>query len=120
MKAKILYVDDEEINLFLFESSLSDNFHIFTANSPNLGLKILEEHQDIQLVISDMRMPIMNGIEFIKKAQNIPPSKCYFILSGFQENQEISQALESGLIQKYLNKPFNRQELIQVISEYIS
>ena len=69
-KTTILYVDDEEINLFIFEQTFQDDYKVFTANSGEEGLKQLDNHaESILVVISDMRMPNMNGVEFITQAK---------------------------------------------------
>ena len=79
----ILYVDDEDMNLFLFKSNFGKKYPVFTANSGPEGLKVLEENDDkIIVVISDMSMPGMNGVEFIMKAQQKYPLIGYFILTG--------------------------------------
>jgi len=66
-KIKILYVDDEEPNLYLFKYNFSKYFEVFTANRGSEALEVLNEQHDIKVVISDMKMPLMSGIEFIKK-----------------------------------------------------
>ncbi len=68
----ILYVDDEQTNLVLFEYSFKDLYNVITANSGEEGLLKLKDYKDdIIVVISDMRMPKMNGIEFIIEARKI-------------------------------------------------
>lgn len=108
---KILYVDDEIINLQLFEINFGRNYKVLTAESGLAGLDILENNPEINIVISDMKMPLMNGIEFIKKAHEKLPDKNYFILTGFEITDEIQNALSSGLIIKYFRKPFNMGEI---------
>jgi len=110
-KKYILYVDDEEINLMLFDINFRKRFQIITALSARQGLKILSEHPTVSVVISDMRMPEMSGIEFIKNAKELFPNISYYILTGYDINKEISAALESGLIHAYFKKPFNVSEI---------
>lgn len=107
MKTKILYVDDEPINLELFKINFEKKFEVFIANDAFQGLELLEKEKDILVVISDMKMPKMNGIEFIKKAKELYPDKKYYILTGYEINAEIQDALNSGLILRYFSKPFN-------------
>ncbi|MBI9063592.1 MAG: response regulator [Marinilabiliaceae bacterium] len=118
-KTKILYVDDEEINLQLFEINFQKKYQVITALDGLKGLELLEANPEILIVISDMRMPKMNGIEFIKQAKERFPDKRFFILTGFEITEEIQSALESGLILRYFKKPFNIKEidsaLVQVI-----
>jgi len=61
----ILYVDDEPINLELFEMNFQKRFNVLKALSGAEGLKILESKADISFVVSDMKMPGMSGLEFI-------------------------------------------------------
>lgn len=98
---KVLYVDDEAMNLFLFENLLAENFEIVTARSPEKGLEILSEDDSFDLIISDMKMPGMNGLEFIRKAQEFYKACPFNILSGYHKIPEIEEALESGLICSY-------------------
>ena len=116
---KVLYVDDEAMNLFLFENLLAENFEIVTARSPEKGLEILSEDDSFDLIISDMKMPGMNGLEFIRKAQEFYKLCPYNILSGYHKIPEIEEALESGLICSYLQKPFEVGEITASINKDI-
>lgn len=117
----ILYVDDEEINLFLFKANFKSKFNIITSLSATKALEELENHHDeIIVVISDMRMPVMNGIEFIEKAKAMYNNIFYYILTGFDYNEEIENALESNLIQKFFTKPFNSEEIEKTILDAVN
>ena len=119
-KPIILYVDDEVINLQLFEINLSKHYEVITANNGSEGLEILEKNQDIKLVASDMKMPNMNGLEFIKKAKQIYPHLPFFLLTGFETNLEIEEALDTQLILKHLKKPFNIGAMHTAFSKVIT
>ncbi|HDP54842.1 MAG TPA: response regulator [Bacteroidetes bacterium] len=110
-KIAVLYVDDEPINLKLFELNLKNTFSVTTALSGFEGLEILKSNPNISVVVSDMRMPEMDGLEFISKAKVNFPHIVFFILTGFEIPDEISQALNSNLINKYFRKPFNFREI---------
>ncbi|WP_340114152.1 response regulator [Maribellus mangrovi] len=114
-KPKILYVDDEPLNLILFKANLNKTHEVITADSGVSGLKIIENSEDFCCVISDMRMPNMNGIEFVKAASKILPNISYYILSGFDISEEVQEALDSKLIQKYFRKPFNLKDMANEI-----
>lgn len=104
----ILYVDDEEINIFLFERSFKDLYHVITASSGEAGLEALTNNaDDIIVVISDMRMPGMNGIEFIRKAQEKYKNIAYYILTAFAFSEEIEEALKEKVINEFFTKPFD-------------
>jgi YesN/AraC family two-component response regulator len=116
----ILYVDDEYLNNFIFETSLSSKYKVITAISPFEGLEKLENHKnDIIVVISDMRMPGMNGIEFIKKAKERFGNIAYFILSGYDYDNDIRNAVETNLIYRFLRKPFDFVEITTAIEDAI-
>lgn len=106
-KFKILYVDDEAINLMLFKINLQKKYEVLTAENGINALEILSVEKDISIVFSDMRMPEMNGIEFITRAKDLYPEINFYILTGFEITSEISKAMDNGLIDKYFQKPFN-------------
>jgi two-component system, response regulator, stage 0 sporulation protein F len=111
----ILYVDDEPINLMLFEQLFRRKHTVLTANSGFGGLEVLKENPEVDVIISDMKMPGMNGIEFIRQAKIFFPLKLFYILTGYGITPEIQQAIESGLISKYFQKPFNMSEIESTI-----
>ena len=116
----LLYVDDEPINLKLFEINFKKKYRVLTAESGLEGLKKLENNTDIIVVISDMRMPGMNGIEFVRKAKEQFVNIAYFILTDFEYNDEISKALEEKIILEYFRKPFNLMQIEQAIEKAIA
>jgi YesN/AraC family two-component response regulator len=83
------------------------------------GLEILNEIPEIKVVISDMKMPSMNGIEFIKKAKESHPNIKFYILTGFEITEEIQAAINSKLIIKYYMKPFSMNDLDTAIMDAI-
>jgi response regulator RpfG family c-di-GMP phosphodiesterase len=119
-KKKVLYVDDEPINLKVFQMSFQKQFDVVIADSGNAGLQKLKEDPEIAVVISDMKMPEMNGIEFIRLAKNEFPENFYFVLTAFDINAEITEALKQGLIYNHFQKPFNKRELEELISQVLS
>jgi two-component system, response regulator, stage 0 sporulation protein F len=116
-KIKLLYVDDEPLNLLVFERVFSKNFEVITSLSGTEGLEKLHSNSKIRVVISDMKMPQMNGIEFISQAKKIFPEIAYFILTGYEITEEIAFALNNKLIVKYFRKPFNVKEIETAIEE---
>jgi two-component system, response regulator, stage 0 sporulation protein F len=120
MKVKILYVDDEYINLELFKINFRTNYEVFIAENGFNGLEILKEHSDICIVISDMKMPNMDGVEFIQKAKKIYSTLKCFILTGFEITPRIKEALDSGLILKYFSKPFNINEIETTMKKHLN
>jgi len=113
----ILYVDDEPINTMIFAANFKRNYIVLTAGSGFEGLDILKSNPEISIVISDMKMPEMNGIQFITKAKMGFPNIRFFILSGYELTPEIVDALDNKLILKYFKKPFNLREIETAIEE---
>lgn len=119
-KRTILYVDDEEINLMLFQINFKEKYNVIGTDSVSEGFKLLKKHPEISVVISDMRMPDMNGIQFIRKAKKKYPKICYFILTGYDITDEIAEALKTKLINFYFKKPFNMKEIDSSIEKVFS
>ena len=112
---KVLFVDDEEDNLLVFRSSFRRNFEIMTAGSAAEGLKILESFTP-DLIISDQRMPQLNGVEFLNSLPD-SPLNIRMILSGFSDTDTLIYALNKGKIYQYLKKPWEKNELMQVMKD---
>jgi two-component system, response regulator, stage 0 sporulation protein F len=104
---KVMYVDDEVMNLQLFKLNFNKKYEIITAESGVSALNLLEKHMDTEIVISDMKMPVMTGLEFIQKAKSKYPNIKFYILTGYDITYEIQEALNTKLILKYFRKPFD-------------
>lgn len=118
-KINLLYVDDEFINLQLFGLNLRRNYTILTADSGAKALEILKNNPEIDIIVSDMKMPQMNGLEFIKTAkEKYSKIKC-FILTGYDVTNEIQNAIKAGIILKYFRKPINIPEIVESIDKTI-
>ncbi|WP_075590275.1 response regulator [Labilibacter marinus] len=116
-KTKILYVDDEHINLQLFQINFSKKFDVILAEDGAEGLRQIEKNPDTNVVISDMKMPNLSGIDFISRAKKKHPNIKYYILTGFEITPEIKEALERGLIIKYFSKPFDFHDISLTLDE---
>ena len=111
----ILYVDDEPINLMLFNINFKKKYNVITAISGEDGMVKLKQNPQIKIVISDMKMPGMNGIEFISMAKKEFPSVIFYILTGYDITTDIAQALKDKIINQYFSKPFNISEINNAI-----
>lgn len=120
MKRTVLYVDDEPNNLLLFKAAFRKKYTVITAESAKEGLGFLESSPEISLVISDMKMPDMSGVAFVKEARNRDHSKVFFILSGFDFNEEIEDALNKHIIDRSFKKPFSLEEIQEAIDQYLT
>ncbi|MBN1117760.1 MAG: response regulator [Bacteroidales bacterium] len=110
----VLYIDDEPINLNIFELAFRKDFNIYKSESPAKGIGIFNE-ENIDIVITDLKMPEMNGIEFIRKIKAINPSKKCILLTAYYEPSLANDPELQSIIFKYIVKPFNKQELKQII-----
>ncbi len=113
-KEKILYVDDEQENLDVFEFTFMRYYDIFLANSAEAGMNILRR-ETIKLVITDQRMPKITGVEFLANAAELYPGIIRMIVTGFSDVEAIIQAINKGRVYRYITKPWNREELKMVI-----
>ncbi|MFZ5996042.1 MAG: response regulator [Nitrospirota bacterium] len=116
---KILCVDDEQnvINA-LKRLFLDENYTILTALSGQEGLNILEQ-EHTQLVISDYRMPGMNGVDFLKEVYKKLPDTVRIVLSGYADTAAIVSAINEGQIYKFIPKPWNDDELKVTVANAI-
>ncbi|MCW7493068.1 response regulator [Leptospira sp. 2 VSF19] len=115
-KQSLLYVDDEILNLYLFRDYFKDHFEVIVAQSGKEAIDKLSENSEVKFVISDMRMPQMNGLEFITKAQEIRPNITYCILTGYDLTPEIEKAIGDKKVARYFSKPLDPTEILLFLS----
>lgn len=114
---RILCVDDESSVLKSLRRVLQgNNFSFFPANSAKDGLFFLES-ESVDVVISDMRMPDMSGAEFLTEVAQQYPDTVRILLTGYSDMDSTIQAVNGGRIHRYLQKPWNNEELILVLNE---
>jgi two-component system sensor histidine kinase/response regulator len=111
---RILVVDDEVFNLETLKRTFRQHYTIFTATSGAEGLEILAREQ-IHVVISDQRMPAMAGTEFLKKVVELYPATIRLILTAYTDVGDLIEAINSGLVYKYVTKPWQPQDLKMTI-----
>ncbi|PHR29315.1 MAG: DNA-binding response regulator [Desulfotalea sp.] len=115
----ILVVDDEPNYLIVLSELLKDEgFEVFIASSGLEGLKIIED-VDLDVVITDMQMPGMNGMEFLIEVKKRVPDLPVVIITAFAEVDKAVEAMQNGAI-NYLAKPFSNDELIITINKAAS
>lgn len=114
----ILYVDDEESNLRLFKNIFRRSYNVLMALSGKEGLQLLGE-QAVDLIITDQRMPEMTGVEFLVKAIGINPHPKRMLLTAYADLDSIKGAINEGKIYRYLQKPWDVNELTAAITQAI-
>ncbi len=118
MKHKILLVDDEPANLRMLERLFRDDHDVITAESGASALELLA-HNDVALIISDQRMPGMTGIEFLKRAAEMRAQTVRIILTGYTDVGDLVDAVNSGVVYKYITKPWVNSYLLQTVKRSI-
>lgn len=109
-KIKVLYIDDEVINLKAFEASFRRMFKIYTASSAEAGEEILREH-NIEVVIADQRMPGKTGVDFFESILNLHPAPMRILLTAYSDINAIIDAINRGNVYRYVTKPWNEYDL---------
>lgn len=118
MKYKILVVDDEPTNIRLLERIFNRHYHVLSATSGKEAMELLRQH-NVAVIISDQRMPEMNGIEFLKHAAALRPRVIRIIISGYSDVNVLTEAINSGIIYRFISKPWNNEDLVQTVSKAI-
>ena len=116
-RLKLLVVDDETDNLDLLYRTFRRDFRVYKAQSAHQALEILEERGEMGIIISDQRMPEMNGTEFLSKTVDRFPDTIRILLTGFTDVEDLVDAINSGQVFKYITKPWNPEELKAVVSQ---
>jgi len=106
----ILVVDDEEAILESIELTLAGEYRVFTAQTGEEGLEILER-EEIDLVIADQVMPGMSGVEFLERAIELNPRAVRMMLTGYADISSLIRAINEGRIYRYIAKPWEPDEL---------
>ena len=106
----VLYVDDEVHNLNAFRASFRRLFNVFIAESAIDGRKILETEL-IHVIITDQRMPVTTGIEFLESIIPDFPEPIRILLTGYADINAVIDAINRGQVYKYIQKPWMDEDL---------
>ncbi len=114
---KLLVVDDELDNLELLHRTFRRSYRVYRASSGQEALECLEKHGEMAIIISDQRMPKMNGTEFLSLTTETYPDTIRIVLTGYTDVEDLVDAINSGKVFKYITKPWKPNELRQVIDQ---
>lgn len=115
MKNSILFIDDEKNILTALKRLCSyEEYNVYTANNGAEAIDILKNN-DIWVIVTDMQMPEMNGIELLQQVRELRKDAVRMVLSGYSDNELILNAINKGHIWRYLTKPWNDQDLLITI-----
>lgn len=117
-KAVVLYIDDEYLNLSAFEILFKNRFTVFATHDPANALEIIGKER-VDVVVADHKMPVMTGVELLRKIIEIDSSILRIIHSGYIDDPEIIRAVEDGTAQYVLDKPLNKNIMLSLIDEFL-
>ncbi len=112
----VLYVDDEQINLELLEMAFRKDFKVHKSISAAKGLDLLNKNS-MDVIISDLKMPGMDGIQFIREVKKQYPAMNCILLTGYYEPKLLNDPEVQSMLFKYVLKPFKKEELRRLIVE---
>lgn len=118
-KALLIVDDDEEAAAALAEVLGIDGYQIMTATSAAEGFELLANHR-VAVVISDQRMPEMNGSEFLSRVRELHPDTVRIILSGHADLDSVTEAINRGAIYKFAYKPWKEKDIREKIGAAFS
>jgi response regulator RpfG family c-di-GMP phosphodiesterase len=116
---KILFVDDDPNILDGFKRQLFRHFDVETAPGGAEALVLLEHPEEYAVVVADMRMPEMSGVEFLAKARVCAPDVVRLMLTGNADQGTAIEAINSGSIFRFLNKPCPTEKLVETLKSSV-
>ena len=117
MTEKVLIVDDEEAVLEGLRAVLKRGFSVITAHGPNAGLVALRAAGPFAVVVSDFKMPQMDGAEFLSRVREISPRTVRVVLSGYADFDAAVDAMNKGECFRFLTKPCDAEVLRKTLQE---
>lgn len=111
MNTKVLCVDDEPNVLYGYKRTIRKGFDIFIAESGEAGLALIASEGPFAVVVSDMRMPVMDGIQFLRHVKEFAPETVRMMLTGNSDQQTAMDAVNEGSIFRFLTKPCSPETL---------
>jgi eukaryotic-like serine/threonine-protein kinase len=115
-QARLLIVDDDERILTALKSIFRQRYHVFTTTDGNKALDFITRYQ-MHVIISDQRMPIMLGVELLRKSREISPRSVRILLTGYSDLAAIVGSINDGEVYRFISKPWDNQALQTVVAE---
>nr|WP_232230317.1 EAL domain-containing protein [Halomonas sp. 1513] len=113
----LLLLDDEANILRALNRLLRrDGYRVLTASTAQQAFELLATHE-VQVIVSDQRMPEMSGTEFLHRAKGLYPDTIQIVLSGYTDLKTVTEAVNEGAIYKFLTKPWDDDELRLVVKQ---
>ncbi|MBN1183080.1 MAG: hybrid sensor histidine kinase/response regulator [Bacteroidales bacterium] len=117
-RGTILYIDDEKRNLEGFLHSFNDEYTIYITESTDEGLCIIKE-KTVEVLISDLKMPDITGLDFIRKVKTESPNIVCIIVTAYGDMNSLLEAINQGNIFRYILKPWDERELQHAMNSAI-
>jgi adenylate cyclase len=115
----LLVIDDEPDNLDLLFRTFYRDYEVLRANSGLEALELLDREGEVAVIISDQRMPIMSGTEFLSQMAVKYPDTMRIILTGYTDVEDLVEAINTCKVFKYVTKPWDELELKNVVRQAI-
>ncbi len=115
MSKRVLFVDDEPNVLAAFKRQLYRTFEVYTAVGGEQGLELVTSKEPFPVVVADMKMPGMNGIEFLSRVREISPDTVRIMLTGNSTLETAIAAVNEGNIFRFLTKPCPPEQLARTL-----
>jgi eukaryotic-like serine/threonine-protein kinase len=117
-RARVLFVDDEERILTALKTIFRGRYHVLTAANGKEALDFISKFK-IPVIVSDQRMPGMLGVELLRRARELSPDSVRILLTGYSDLASIVGSINEGEVYRFISKPWDNQELQQVIGEAV-
>jgi len=114
----VLYVDDDEVNLRVFEANFGKQLKVLTCNSAAKALELLRsgEHE-LAVVLADERMPAMTGSELLEHVAELSPHTHRMVVTAYADMDAVMRAVNRVKVTRYYYKPWVREELQQALDD---
>ena len=119
MEYRVLFVDDDPNILAGYKRQLRKQFHIETAEGSVGGLEAIKNNDPFAVIVSDLRMPEMDGNQFLSRAKKLSPESVRIMLTGYADLSSAIEAINHGNIFRLLTKPCAKEALIQALNNGI-
>jgi two-component system, NtrC family, sensor kinase len=114
----VVYVDDEPINLRVFEANFKERFRLKTFQTAAQALEFVIQHApEVGVLITDQRMPEMTGVQLLEKVKHAAPDSQRMMLTAFADMQAMSDAVNLGQVTRYFGKPWSKEELAGALED---
>jgi CheY-like chemotaxis protein len=115
----ILIAEDDDISYLVLKKTLkADNLGLIRAENGKEAVEICRSNNKIDLVLLDLKMPVMDGLEAMKLIREFRPGLPFIALTAYAFDSDRKNAIERGCID-YISKPFSKNDLLEVLKKYL-